>query len=44
MPAPTLLTGIAVFNETGYIDKERTKRRGVGVGMGWYRTSIGIGS
>jgi len=31
------------FNETGYIDKERTKRRGVGVGMGWYRTSIGIG-
>ena len=32
------------FNETGYIDKERTKRRGVGVGMGWYRTSIGIGS
>jgi nicotinate dehydrogenase large molybdopterin subunit len=32
------------FNETGYIDKERTRRRGVGVGMGWYRTSIGIGS
>jgi nicotinate dehydrogenase large molybdopterin subunit len=29
------------FKETGYIDKERTKRRGVGVGMGWYRTSIG---
>lgn len=32
------------FSETGYIDKERTKRRGVGIGMGWYRTSIGIGS
>jgi CO/xanthine dehydrogenase Mo-binding subunit len=30
-------------NETGYIDKERTKRRGVGIGMGWYRTSIGTG-
>lgn len=29
------------YKETGYIDKERTKRRGVGVGMGWYRTSIG---
>ncbi len=31
------------FSETGYIDKERSKRRGVGVGMGWYRTSIGTG-
>jgi nicotinate dehydrogenase large molybdopterin subunit len=31
------------FSETGYIDKECTKRRGVGVGMGWYRTSIGTG-
>jgi CO/xanthine dehydrogenase Mo-binding subunit len=29
------------FNETGYVDKDRTKRRGVGIGMGWYRTSIG---
>ncbi|AFM27954.1 xanthine dehydrogenase family protein molybdopterin-binding subunit [Desulfomonile tiedjei] len=29
--------------ETGYIDKERSKRRGVGIGMGWYRTSIGTG-
>ncbi len=28
--------------QTGYIDKARSKRRGVGVGMGWYRTSIGI--
>lgn len=27
--------------ETGYIDRERTKLRGVGIGMGWYRTSIG---
>jgi CO/xanthine dehydrogenase Mo-binding subunit len=27
--------------ETGYVDEERTKRRGVGVGVGWYRTSIG---
>ena len=32
------------LSQTGYIDKERTKRRGVGVGMGWYRTSIGIGA
>ncbi len=32
------------LSETGYIDKERTKRRGVGIGMGWYRTSIGIGA
>ncbi|MBI4966271.1 MAG: xanthine dehydrogenase family protein [Desulfomonile tiedjei] len=29
------------FKETGYIDEERTKRRGVGIGMGWYRTSVG---
>jgi CO/xanthine dehydrogenase Mo-binding subunit len=29
------------YRETGYIDRERTKRRGVGIGMGWYRTSIG---
>ena len=29
------------YKETGYIDKERTKRRGVGIGVGWYRTSIG---
>ncbi len=28
---------------TGYVDKEKTKRRGVGIGMGWYRTSIGTG-
>ncbi len=31
------------FKETGYIDKERTKRRGIGIGMGWYRTSVGTG-
>lgn len=29
---------------TGYVDRTRRKRRGVGVGMGWYRTSIGTGS
>ncbi|MEJ2717267.1 MAG: xanthine dehydrogenase family protein molybdopterin-binding subunit [Deltaproteobacteria bacterium] len=29
--------------ETGYIDRDRTRRRGVGIGMGWYRTSIGTG-
>ena len=29
------------IQETGYVDKGKTKRRGVGVGMGWYRTSIG---
>jgi CO/xanthine dehydrogenase Mo-binding subunit len=27
--------------EAGYIDAEKTKRRGVGIGLGWYRTSIG---
>ena len=32
------------LKETGYIDKEGTKRRGVGIGMGWYRTSIGTSS
>lgn len=30
--------------EVGYVDKEKTKRRGVGIGVGWYRTSIGTGS
>ncbi|MCB2189433.1 MAG: xanthine dehydrogenase family protein molybdopterin-binding subunit [Deltaproteobacteria bacterium] len=25
----------------GWVDQEKTRRRGVGVGMGWYRTSIG---
>jgi CO/xanthine dehydrogenase Mo-binding subunit len=29
------------YKETGYIDETRTKRKGVGIGMGWYRTSIG---
>jgi CO/xanthine dehydrogenase Mo-binding subunit len=29
------------YKETGYVDEGRTKRRGVGIGMGWYRTSIG---
>jgi nicotinate dehydrogenase large molybdopterin subunit len=31
------------YKETGFIDKEKTKKRGVGVAMGWYRTSIGTG-
>ena len=30
------------YRQTGYIDETRNKRRGVGIGMGWYRTSIGI--
>jgi CO/xanthine dehydrogenase Mo-binding subunit len=30
------------YGKAGYIDAEKTKRRGVGIGMGWYRTSIGI--
>ena len=30
-------------SQIGYVDEDRTKRRGVGVGMGWYRTSIGTG-
>jgi len=30
------------YRETGYVDEERTKRKGVGIGIGWYRTSIGI--
>ncbi len=32
------------YQQTGYIDNEHTKRKGVGIGMGWYRTSIGISS
>jgi CO/xanthine dehydrogenase Mo-binding subunit len=31
------------YTQTGYVDQEKTKRRGVGIGMGWYRTSIGTG-
>ncbi|MBU4565949.1 MAG: xanthine dehydrogenase family protein molybdopterin-binding subunit [Desulfarculus sp.] len=27
--------------ECGWVDQAKTKRRGVGVAMGWYRTSIG---
>lgn len=30
-------------NSAGWVDDAKTKRRGVGVGMGWYRTSIGTG-
>lgn len=29
------------YKQTGYVDETRTKRRGVGIGMGWYRTSVG---
>jgi CO/xanthine dehydrogenase Mo-binding subunit len=29
------------YQATGYVDTQKTKRRGVGIGMGWYRTSIG---
>jgi len=29
------------YREAGYIDRERTRRRGVGMAMGFYRTSIG---
>ena len=29
------------YKQTGYVDDTRRKRRGVGIGMGWYRTSIG---
>jgi len=29
------------YREAGYVDPERTRRRGVGVAMGFYRTSIG---
>ncbi|RJX32484.1 MAG: hypothetical protein C4525_10410 [Desulfarculus sp.] len=31
------------YKQTGYLDAQRSKRRGVGIGMGWYRTSIGTG-
>ncbi|MCF8127829.1 MAG: xanthine dehydrogenase family protein molybdopterin-binding subunit, partial [Deltaproteobacteria bacterium] len=29
------------FGQNGYVDGNSSKRRGVGIGMGWYRTSIG---
>jgi len=29
------------YQEAGYLDRERTRRRGVGIGMGFYRTSFG---
>ncbi len=29
------------FGQNDYVDQESSKRRGVGIGMGWYRTSIG---
>ncbi len=30
--------------ESGYLNPEKTLRRGVGIGMGWYRTSVGAAS
>jgi CO/xanthine dehydrogenase Mo-binding subunit len=32
------------YREAGYIDKECTRRRGVGIGMGWYRCRAGYAS
>jgi len=29
------------FGQNEYVDAESSKRRGIGVGMGWYRTSVG---
>ena len=31
------------LKQGGYIDRQKTKRRGVGLAIGWYRTSIGTG-
>jgi len=32
------------YREAGFVDKEQTRRRGVGIGMGFYRTSGGAKS
>jgi CO/xanthine dehydrogenase Mo-binding subunit len=32
------------YREASFVDKECTHRQGVGIGMGWYRTSFGISS
>jgi CO/xanthine dehydrogenase Mo-binding subunit len=32
------------YREAGYIDEQRTRRRGVGIGMGWYRSRAGYSS
>ena len=32
------------FQPSADIDKKQTRRRGVGIGMGWYRTSFGVTS
>jgi CO/xanthine dehydrogenase Mo-binding subunit len=32
------------YRETGYVNQGKTKRRGVGIGLGWYRTSVGASS
>jgi CO/xanthine dehydrogenase Mo-binding subunit len=31
------------YREAGYVDQERSRRRGVGMALGFYRTSIGTG-
>ncbi|HYB19865.1 MAG TPA: xanthine dehydrogenase family protein molybdopterin-binding subunit [Thermodesulfobacteriota bacterium] len=31
------------YRESGYVDAERSRRRGVGMALGFYRTSIGAG-
>jgi CO/xanthine dehydrogenase Mo-binding subunit len=32
------------YREAGFVDEEHTRRKGVGVGIGWYRTSGGYSS
>ena len=32
------------YRESGYLDRERTRRRGVGIGVGWYRARAGYAS
>jgi CO/xanthine dehydrogenase Mo-binding subunit len=32
------------YREAAYVDRERTRRRGVGIGMGWYRSRAGYAS
>ncbi len=32
------------YREAGYVNKERTRCRGVGIGMGWYRSRAGYAS
>jgi CO/xanthine dehydrogenase Mo-binding subunit len=32
------------YRQGGYADEEKNRRRGVGIGQGWYRTSVGTSS